>query len=310
MKNSASSVLIAGTGAMACLFAARLAGAGIEVAMAGSWPAGLDALEKNGVCLVQADGSSQAYPVQVIREGQVCEPAQHALVLVKSWQTELAAQRLVRCLASGGLAVTLQNGLGNREKLLRTLGPGRVALGVTTSGATLLAPGRVIPAGEGVVALNGMPGLELLGELLKQAGFRVENVADAQALLWGKLVINAAINPLTAVLEIPNGELLDHQETRSLMAELAGEAAAVASALDIRLHYDNPAVAAEYVAQRTAANRSSMLQDILNGRPTEIDAICGEIVRLGMKSGVPTPLNRVMWQLVKVKENDNHHNLG
>jgi 2-dehydropantoate 2-reductase len=310
MKSNPSSILIAGTGAMACLFAARLAGAGIPVVMTGTWPAGLDALEKSGVCLVQADGSSQAYPVQVIREGQACKPARYALVLVKSWQTECAAQRLVKCLASDGLALTLQNGLGNREKLLRALGPGRVALGVTTSGATLLAPGRVIPAGEGVIALNGTPGLEPLGELLKQAGFRVENVADAQALLWGKLVINAAINPLTAVLGIPNGELLDHQETRNLMAELAGEAATVANALGIHLHYENPATAAEYVAQRTAANLSSMLQDIRNGRPTEIDAICGEIVRLGEQSGVPTPLNRVMWQLVKAKGNDNHHNIG
>jgi len=310
MKNSNPNILIAGTGAMACLFAARLTGAGIPVAMTGTWLAGLDALEKFGVCLVQADGSSRSYPVQVIREGQACEPAKYALVLVKSWQTERAAKSLVKCLASDGLALTLQNGLGNREKLLLALGPGRVALGVTTSGATLLAPGRVVPAGEGVIALNGTPGLEPLGDLLKQAGFRVENVADARALLWGKLVINAAINPLTALLEIPNGELLDHPETRSLMAELAGEAAALANALGIELHYENPGSAAEYVAQRTAANHSSMLQDIRNGRPTEIDAICGEIVRLGEQSGVPTPLNRVMWQLVKAKGNDNHHNIS
>ena len=64
------------------------------------------------------------------------------------------------------------------------------------------------------------------------------------------------------------------------------------------------------VAQRTAANHSSMLQDIRNGRQTEIDAICGEIVRLGEQCGVPTPLNRVMWQLVRAKGNDNHHNIS
>ena len=287
---------------MACLFAARLAAAGIPVAMTGDWAPGLEALEKGGVRLVQADGSEQAYPVQAIRDTQTCEPAQYALVLVKSWQTERTARRLFECLAAGGLALTMQNGLGNREKLIQALGPDRVALGVTTCGATLLSPGRVVPAGQGLVALNGTPGLAPLGELLKQAGFQVENVDDARALLWGKLVVNAAINPLTALLGVPNGDLLGRQETRRLMAELAGEAAGVAKALGIHLHYDDPAAAAEYVAQRTATNHSSMLQDICNGRPTEIDAICGEIVRLGEQTGIPTPVNRVMWQLVKAKE--------
>jgi 2-dehydropantoate 2-reductase len=302
MEENSSPILIVGTGAMACLFAARLAKAGISVAMTGSWTAGLEALQKDGVRLVQADGGEQAYPLDGVYGTESCEKAKYALVLVKSWQTEFAAQRLAACLADDGLALTLQNGLGNREALARALGANRVALGVTTSGATLLGPGRVISAGEGIVALNGTPGLGPLGEVLRRAGFQVENVADAQSLLWGKLIINAAINPLTAVMGVPNGELLRRPEAHRLMAELADEAAAVAVALGIRLHYEDPVAAAELVAQRTAANRSSMLQDIQHGRPTEIDAICGEIVRLGEKSAVPTPVNRVMWQLVKAME--------
>jgi 2-dehydropantoate 2-reductase len=158
-----------------------------------------------------------------------------------------------------------------------------------------------------VVALNGTPGLAPLGELLKQAEFQVENVDDAGALLWGKLVVNGAINPLTAVLGVLNGELLVRPEARSLMGQLAEEAAAVAGALGIRLHYPEPVAAAEYVAQRTASNRSSMLQDIQRGRPTEIDAICGEIVRLGKQASILTPVNRVMWQLVKAMEQEHDH---
>lgn len=300
-------ILIVGSGAMACLFAARLGKAGVSVVMTGSWEAGLEALEMHGVRLEQPDGSQLAYPVKVIRPSKSCHPARYALILVKSWQTARAAQRLTECLSEDGLALTLQNGLGNREVLAQALGPQRVALGVTTTGATLLGPGWVRLAGEGVVALNGTPGLAPLGELLKRAEFQVENVDDSEALLWGKLVVNAAINPLTAVLGVLNGELLVRPEARSLMGRLAEETAAVAGALGICLHYPDPVAAAEYVAKRTASNRSSMLQDIQRGRPTEIDAICGEIVRLGEQAGIPTPVNWIMWQLVKAMEQEHDH---
>jgi len=302
MIETSSPILIIGTGAMACLFAARFSAAGTPVVMTGSWQAGLNALNEFGVRLVHLDGREQAYPVKVMRSVDECYQPQYALVLVKSWQTEAAAQRLAGCLAENGLALSLQNGLGNREALAQVLGAPRVALGMTTSGATLLGPGRVLPAGEGPVVLDGTPQVADLGSLLHRAGFQVDFVNDTNSLLWGKLVINAAINPLTAVLRVPNGELLAHTEARAIMATLASEAAAVAHALQIELPYPDPVVAAEAIAQRTAMNRSSMLQDVLRGARTEIDAICGEIVRLGERTGVPVPVNRVFWQLVKALE--------
>jgi 2-dehydropantoate 2-reductase len=127
-------------------------------------------------------------------------------------------------------------------------------------------------------------------------------VADPDGLLWGKLAINAAINPLTALLGVENGALLERPAARVLLRELACETAAVAAALGIRLPQADPAAAAESVAQKTAANRSSMLQDIERGAPTEIDAICGAIVRAGEQAGVPTPVNRTIWRLVKAVE--------
>jgi 2-dehydropantoate 2-reductase len=134
---------------------------------------------------------------------------------------------------------------------------------------------------------------------LREAGFNVETVADPDSLLWGKLVINAAINPLTALLRVPNGELLERGTARALMQAAACEAAAVAAAQGIRLPYPDPLAVAESVAQRTATNRSSMFQDIQRGAPTEIDAICGAVVQAGEEVGVPTPVNLTLWQLVK-----------
>lgn len=295
------SVLIVGTGALACLFAARLSNAGVAVIMLGTWRAGLQALRQNGVRLVSSEDREQAFPVQVAEDAEDASGTRHALVLVKSWQTGRAARQLSECLDANGLALSLQNGLGNREQLVEALGPDRVALGVTTAGATLLGPGRVRPAGEGSTVLGKHPRLAPLEELLSHAGFTIEKSDDTSSLLWSKLIINAAINPLTALLDVTNGELLNRPAARALLAGTAREVAAVAAALDIRLSYPDPVAACEVVAQRTAANRSSMLQDLQRGAPTEIEAICGAIVQAGERAGIPTPINRTLWQLVKAR---------
>lgn len=304
---SETEVLIVGTGAMACLFAARLAAARQPVTMLGHWRPGLRALQKHGVRLERPDGSQAVYPVQATSDARRCAGACYALVLVKSWQTEIAAGDLKRCLTPDGLALTLQNGLGNAEILRQALGAERLALGVSTSGATLLGPGRVRPSGDGPLTIQDHPAVRPLAEILAQAGFSVEFVQDAQALLWGKLLINAAINALTALLDVPNGVLLQRPSAERLMAEAATEAASVAAALNVALPYRDPFEAARAVAQRTAENRSSMLQDVQRGAPTEVDAINGAIVRLGEQTGTPTPVNRALWLLVRafVQEAEN-----
>jgi 2-dehydropantoate 2-reductase len=134
---------------------------------------------------------------------------------------------------------------------------------------------------------------------LKSADFQVHIVDDARSLIWGKLVINSAINPLTALLRVKNGELLERPSARQLMGQLARETAQIAGAEKIALPFSDPAAAAEEVAHKTAANQSSMLQDVLRGAPTEIDAICGAIVKTAQKHGLEAPANLACWQLVK-----------
>lgn len=292
-------ILITGTGALATLFAARLGAAGHDITMLGTWKNGLRALKKNGARLVDADGAERAYPVEATSDPADCRGARYALVLVKSWQTERVAGQLADCLAEDGLALTLQNGMGNRESLAGTLGLPRVALGVTTTGATLLGPGLARAGGEGLVSVETHPRLGPLEAALMGAGFKVQVVNDADALMWGKLVINAAINPLTALLRVPNGELLQRPAARKMMSALAREAAAVAKAQGVRLPFEDAIRAAEDVARKTANNHSSMFQDIQRGAPTEIDAICGAITQTGEKLGVPTPVNRVCWHLTR-----------
>jgi 2-dehydropantoate 2-reductase len=296
--NGKQPVLILGTGALAILIAARLSATGVPVSMLGTWKDGIRALQEKGALLFLEDGAQLVAPVHATDDPSACKDVRLALVLVKAWQTERAAAQLKECLADDGLAVSLQNGLGNRETLARFLGEARVGVGVTSYGATLLGPGLARSGGEGLVSLETHPRLGALESLLNGAGFRMEILPDARALLWSKLVVSTAINPLTAVLGVPNGALLERPAARTLMAKLARETASVAEALGLKLPFVDAVAAAEQVARQTAANHSSMLQDVQRGAPTEIDAICGAVTRSAQEMGVPVPVNHVMWELV------------
>jgi 2-dehydropantoate 2-reductase len=203
------------------------------------------------------------------------------------------AAHLEEYLAPEGAAVTLQNGLGNLE----LLGP-RARLGVTTAGATLLGPGWVRPGGEGVTHLAAP---EWVAGLFREAGLEAQAVPAeaAEGLLWGKLAVNCGINPLTALLRVPNGELLRRPQAQALMEAAAAECARVAQAKGIALPDTDAAAQARLVAEHTAGNRSSMFQDILRGAPTEVDAINGAVAQAGAALGVSTPINETLWRLVR-----------
>lgn len=292
-------ILLVGTGALSTLFAARLSEAGHHVSMLGTWRDGLQALNQSGARIAVGEGRERSYRVHATNDPNEVKGIKHAIVLVKSWQTERAADQLKRILAPDGIALTLQNGLGNRERLSRDLGAGRVALGITTTGATLLGPGLVKVGGEGIISLEQNPALAPIEAALRSSNFNLQIVADTRSLVWGKLVINAAINPLTALLRVPNGELLNHPWARKAMSALARETAQVAEAERVSLPFEDPIQAAEEVARKTAKNLSSMFQDVRRGAPTEIDAICGAVTKRGEKHGIETPYNRSCWQLVK-----------
>lgn len=292
-------VLIVGIGALGCLFAARLSSVGIPVHMLGTWPEGLAALQREGVRVLAPDGSLTAYPVEVSDNPAAAGSFRLALVLVKAWQTESAARRLSACLSDDGLALSLQNGLGNRETLAAVLGGNRSAAGVTTTGASLSAPGIVVPAGEGTVSLESKPDLNGVSEMLCAAGFSVVHTSDLASLQWGKLVINAAINPLTAALNVPNGVLIQRPAARALLGELALETAGVAYACGVSLPYPDPVKAVENVAALTSSNISSMLADVRRGAKTEVDAINGAVAARAAAQGTAAPLNWSMWQLIQ-----------
>ncbi len=299
MVSQTPPILVVGTGAMASLFAARFSASGLSVRMLGTWVESIETLNKFGVRFIDEDGQESAYPVEATDDPEKCVGSQFAIILVKSYQTQGVALRLAKCLADDGLALTLQNGLDNHRTLAEVLGEQRVASGVTTAGASLIEPGIVRTGGKGVISLGNHKKLKTLVNLLMRAGFEVETVEGTDSLIWGKLVINAAINPLTALLKVPNGDLLEIPPARKMMNLVTIETADVASALEISLPFSDPVSAVESVALRTASNYSSMYKDVSRGSQTEIDAINGAIVRIGETAGASVDFNRMLWLLVK-----------
>lgn len=298
-------IAILGIGAMGCLFAAHLEPVA-EPILIGSWPEQIAAIRQQGLRLEHPDGRTTNHYPAITDDLQAVRKFKLALVLVKSRQTDNAAAAAAEILAPDGLALTLQNGLNNLSRLEATLGRDRVALGVTSEGATLLAPGVVRHAGRGQTHLafgaSGRERLEPIYDLFRAAGLTTHLVENADDILWAKLAVNAAINPLTALLRVPNGVLVEYEETRELMCRIAAEVASVAQAQGIQLTAEEAGKRAIAVAEATAANRSSMLQDIERGVPTEIESICGAIVRIGQELGVAVPLNDRLWQLMRQAE--------
>ncbi len=295
-------ITIFGVGAMGCLFGAWLS-PHAQVTLVGRWPEQLAALERAPLRLTTPQGAEQRVWLRVTADARSTAPAEIALILTKSPKTAEAARQAAEVLAADGLALTLQNGLGNLETLACHVGPERAAVGVTTQGATVAAPGWVIAAGGGPTYVAAQPAqrerLRRFADLCARAGIDLRLTDDVQGLLWSKLAVSAAINPLTALLRVPNGALPASEWARQIMGQAAREVEAVAAALGIRLLFDDVGAQAELVAQQTAANRSSMLQDVWRGAESEIEAICGAVIRQADAVGVDVPANRWLYALVK-----------
>lgn len=299
---------VIGPGAMGCLFAGYLKHAGFDVVLLDRRPERVRVLENRGIRIEGVRGEFRA-EVQDFLEPERVGPVDVVLVCVKSYDTRTAAEKIRPLVGRDTLVVTLQNGLGNVEELALALaGRGNVAAGITAQGATVLGPGHIRHAGEGETML-GLPTpddtstarrilLEMV-DCFQKAGF-VTRVADQiHNLIWSKLMVNVGINALTALTRLRNGDLVLHPESEKLLDQAVGEGLQVAEASGVRIVFPDPLAQVKNVCRNTSRNISSMLQDVLNHKKTEIDYINGAIVREGALRGVPTPVNALFTALVR-----------
>ncbi len=282
--------MIIGPGAVGCLLAARMARAGLAVRLLDYRADRADRLQH---IRLTEDGQTTDVPVRVSADPALAAECGGIIVCVKAFQTAAVAGRIAPFVQPDARLLSLQNGLGNLEALQRIRCRDRRP-GVMNAGARLITEGHVRATGGNAIAIAGTPDdpiAQTWKQILTQAGFNVQLEPDAQRLLWTKLVLNAAINPVTALYRIPNGALPLHPEAATLARELLLESARIARSTGIAIDTDDILQQRLLaICETTRENRSSMLCDVEAGRPTEIDAINGAILRHARAHGLPAPV--------------------
>lgn len=299
-------ITVVGAGAMGCLLGGLLARAGEDVVLVDVAPRTVEALGRRGVRLWEGEKAVEI-PVGAVGDPAGARPAELVLVMVKAQHNASAAASLGPLLGPDTAVLTLQNGLGAADLLAEAVGSERLLLGVTSQGATLLSPGEVRHGGTGETLFGPFgpagPTPEPVAEVFRRAGMPTRAVADPWPAVWRKLAVNCGINPLAALTGFLNGRIPEVPEAAAVLSGAVTEAAAVARAAGIDLG-DSAALVQTVleIARATGGNRASMGQDVDARRPTEIDFINGAVVREGERLGIPTPVNRTLWRLVKMVE--------
>ena len=302
-QSDSSSVVIVGAGAMGCLHAGLLGRmAHLDVALLDHRTDRAELINEQGV-IIEAPAETYTVSVPCTANAQELSIADLVIILTKAYDTLAAAEHCAPVVGPETAVLTLQNGLGNYQILQQHFASERVLAGTTSSGATLLDTGQVRQAGLGQIVLGSPTGNQSLAdetaELLGSAGLEVAVTTDVDALLWRKVLINCAINPLTALTRRRNGELLERAALRDLAGQVAEEVYRVGQAVGIDWGEFAPRREVEEVCRTTAANQSSMLQDDLAGRRTEVEYITGAVASAAERHGAAAPLCQCLTALVE-----------
>jgi 2-dehydropantoate 2-reductase len=299
-------LVIVGPGALGSLIGATLARRGHEVTLLGRRSPHLQALIDQGLRLESRDGTSEQLAIAATDDAGVVSSVETILVLVKTVDTVAAMEAIRPYIRPDHVVLTLQNGLGNVEKIQSTLGTGpRILPGVTSQAATRVGPGSIKHAGEGPTLIGYVDEGEAgdaaeLARVFSDAGLPAAPVPNIDHWIWRKLAVNAAINGLTALGGFLNGTIASDEALLDAAETIAEEVASVARGTGIELGGMRRVVLETAVA--TADNQSSMLQDLDARRPTEVHAIHGAVLAAGAAVGVATPATQVVAALIRAKE--------
>ncbi len=302
-------IAIVGPGAMGCLFGGFLAESGEEVWLLDRRKQRAEQITSSGLKIEGISGEHKV-KVNVTVDPSRIGICDLVIYTVKSYDTLEAAKNTSPLAGEDTTLLTLQNGVGNVEALGEVFGRERIIGGVTSEGATVLGPGHIRHAGKGDTMIGpvsqpetGLQGrLKNIVETFTKAGFSAKVSDNVRDLIWSKLIINVGINALTGITRLNNGRLVEFETTRQILKEAVLEAVAVTQAKGIKLTYPDPIEKVESVCVATGANVSSMLQDVLKRRKTEIDYINGAIVKEGKDLNIPTPVNTTLTNLIKTIE--------
>lgn len=305
-------IAIVGAGSMGSLFGGLLARAGEDVWLVDKRADHMDAAREGGLRMT-FPGGDWLVPMNATTDPS--EPGAVDLIVffVKSFDTLSAAREAKPLMGPDTRALSLQNGLGNPEKIAQGLGTERVIAGVTRIGAKLIGPGHIEitetaatkGGGTSIGAwANGVrrAAVDHVAEVFDRANILVDVLDDAEAFIWGKLANAASMASLTAVTRLRVGDVMESADGLALMTAIIEEIVTVGQAKGVALDRDVTLAQAKEIFVGIPEHSTSMAEDVLAGRRTEIGALNGAVVDEAEKLGVDVPVNRVIASLVRLIE--------
>lgn len=291
-----------GSGAVGGYFGALLEKGGVDVTLIARGRH-LDVIKARGLHIKSPNGDFTIHATAVEDPGAV-GPVDLILFCVKSHDTETAARQCLPMIKESTVILSLQNGVDNEEKIAGIAGAQKVLGGVAYIGAAVAEPGVIVHTAEGRIVFGEVPGglserVNRLAQTFRDAGVPVEVSANIRAILWGKLCWNATFNALNALVGGEVRALVERPETRALARAVMEEVRAVGVAEGVHLPEEIVDKMLRWTETDAARMKTSTRQDLEAGKPLEVEALNGVVVRKGKAAGIPTPLNFALYGLLK-----------
>lgn len=303
-------IAVLGAGAMGSVYGARLARAGAEVTLLDVNDAHIAAINAGGLHVALDEGES-IHHLPAMRPEAFRGPADLVLLFTKVFHTDDALASVKPLLADAHV-LSLQNGVGNVDRIAAHVTRDRILVGMTMTPAEYLGPGRVASHGAATTDLYSASGQDLpilhkIAALMDRGGITARLEPDIDVAIWEKATFNCALNPICALSGGTPGSVGASKAGRGLAASVAAEAIAVAKASGVNASLDKVTAMMEHAFAHHLHHEPSMLQDRMAGRRTEIDALNGAVVRIGDRLGVPTPANRIVADLIRLTEDSTRY---
>jgi 2-dehydropantoate 2-reductase len=299
-------IAVVGAGAMGCYFGGVLLQAGHQVTFIDVNPKQIATINLQGLILDTDEGRSEL-PAIAALASDVEQPADLVILFTKTLHTEGAMQSIRHLLTPDSVILSLQNGLGNAERIALYHDKSRIAIGTTLVPADLQSPGHVISHGPSnsqmMDAETTHPEwIDSIARLFNRAGLATELDPDIHTAIWSKVAFNAALNSICAVTGATPGRIAETEAAIELARNVVHETVLVGQANGIHLDETYVWNNVEMAMKEHPDHKPSMLQDIEYGRATEIDAINGAIAKAAINTGLSTPVNNTLCQLMKLKQ--------
>ena len=299
-------VVIIGSGAMGCLYGAYLS-KNNEVIMLDSFEPQVEALNANGITVLEEDGNEYNYKnVKACKSGEYHEQADLVIVFVKSTFTEDALHDNKSLFAPHTIVMTLQNGAGNDRKIAKYVNKQNIVIGTSKHNSVNMGGGKIRHSGTGETTIgsnmDAKATLETIENLLTQSGFKAEITDVIQRIIWSKLFVNLSVNTFTALIQTPIGYMIKNKYAWDFAKRLIYEAVEVAEADGTYFDRREALEMVRKVCVDAGDGYSSMYQDRKRRVRMEIDAINGAIVEQAKLYGVPTPYNSLIVDLIHAVE--------